>query len=227
MKSFIINITKIERNEGLKKIEVIKEEMVFYGPDKLSIAELLSIAVGTKNGKLLRELDKIGIRKLAESTLEEYKQIPGVTENIAYKLNALFTLAKKLHASKRTDVEVIRSPADAAALLSYLRYEKQEHFVCLYLNTKNEVLSRRTIFIGSLNSSIVHPREIFKEAYRVSAASVILAHQHPSGNPTPSEEDVEVTKRIMDSGVILGIDVLDHIIIGDNTFVSLKEKGYM
>lgn len=92
---------------------------------------------------------------------------------------------------------------------------------------KNQVLHKQTIFIGSLNASIVHPREVFKEAFRRSAASIICIHNHPSGDPTPSREDIEVTKRLAESGKIIGIDVLDHLIIGENKFVSLKEKGYL
>ncbi|PGO19076.1 DNA repair protein RadC [Bacillus thuringiensis] len=101
------------------------------------------------------------------------------------------------------------------------------NFICLYLNTKNQVLHRQTIFIGSLNTSIVHPREVFKEAFRRAAASIICLHNHPSGDPTPSREDIEVTKRLVECGQIIGIEVLDHIIIGDHKFVSLKEKGHI
>jgi DNA repair protein RadC len=108
-----------------------------------------------------------------------------------------------------------------------MRFLTQEHFVCLYLNTKNQVLHKRTIFIGSLNASIVHPREIFKEAFRRSAASIICLHNHPSGDPAPSKEDIEVTKRLVECGKIIGIDLLDHLIIGEHKYVSLKEKGYL
>lgn len=101
------------------------------------------------------------------------------------------------------------------------------NFICLYLNTKNQVIHRQTIFIGSLNTSIVHPREVFKEAFRRAAASIICLHNHPSGDPTPSREDIEVTKRLVECGQIIGIEVLDHIIIGDHKFVSLKEKGHI
>jgi len=97
----------------------------------------------------------------------------------------------------------------------------------LFLNVKNEVLHSRTIFIGSLNSSIVHPREVFREAVKRSAASIICAHNHPSGNPAPSPEDIEVTKRLAEAGRIVGIDLLDHIIIGDHKFLSLKEGDFI
>ncbi|OXS67536.1 DNA repair protein RadC [Lysinibacillus sp. KCTC 33748] len=98
--------------------------------------------------------------------------------------------------------------------------------VVLFLNVKNQIIHRKTIFIGSLNASIVHPREIYREAVKRSAASIICAHNHPSGVPTPSDEDIEVTRRILEAGYIIGIDLIDHLIIGDHQFISLKEKGY-
>jgi len=108
-----------------------------------------------------------------------------------------------------------------------MRDLKQEHFIAMFLNTKNQVIHRQTIFIGSLNASIVHPREVYKEAVKRSAASVICAHNHPSGDPTPSQEDIHVTRRLTECGKMLGIELLDHLVIGDRNFVSLKEKGYL
>lgn len=108
-----------------------------------------------------------------------------------------------------------------------MRFLSQEHFVCLYLNIKNQVIHRQTIFIGSLNASIVHPREVFKEALRRSAASIICFHNHPSVISSPSKEDIEVTKRLAECGKIMGIEILDHLIIGEKKFVSLREKGYL
>ncbi|MEC0493124.1 RadC family protein, partial [Bacillus glycinifermentans] len=101
------------------------------------------------------------------------------------------------------------------------------NFTCLYLNSKNQVIHKRTVFIGSLNSSIVHPREVFKEALKRSAASFICVHNHPSGDPAPSSEDIDVTRRLNECGQLIGIELLDHIVIGDQKFVSLKEKGYL
>ncbi|KHF28037.1 hypothetical protein LR68_03097 [Anoxybacillus sp. BCO1] len=108
-----------------------------------------------------------------------------------------------------------------------MRFLSQEHFVVLYLNTKNQVMHKKTVFIGSLNASIVHPREVYKEAIKRSAASIICIHNHPSGDPTPSREDIEVTRRLVECGRLVGIELLDHLIIGDKTYVSLKEKGYV
>ncbi|HDR6242880.1 TPA: DNA repair protein RadC [Bacillus cereus] len=114
-----------------------------------------------------------------------------------------------------------------AVLFCFVIFRIYVNFICLYLNTKNQVIHRQTIFIGSLNTSIVHPREVFKEAFRRAAASIICLHNHPSGDPTPSREDIAVTKRLVECGQIIGIEVLDHIIIGDHKFVSLKEKGHI
>src|SRR5690625_6845157 len=129
---------------------------------------------------------------------------------------------------KQEDKYISRSPEDGANyVMEDMRTLKQEHFVVLFLPTKNQVIHRKTIFIGSLNSSIVHPREVFREAVRRSAASIICIHNHPSGDPTPSQEDIHVTRRLVESGKIVGIEVLDHLIIGNRKFVSLKEKGYL
>ena len=106
-----------------------------------------------------------------------------------------------------------------------MRHLSQEHFLCLFLNTKNRVIDKKCIFVGSLNSSVVHPREVFREAIRRSSAGVICVHNHPSGDPTPSREDIHVTERLVEAGQIVGIELLDHIIIGDHRYYSMKEKG--
>lgn len=122
----------------------------------------------------------------------------------------------------------IRCPQDVYNLIGPgLRDEKREHFIALLLDTKGGVMRQRTVSIGDLSSSIVHPREVFLEAIRHSAASLIVSHNHPSGDPTPSSEDVAVTRRLVEAGEMLGIEVLDHVIVGDSRWYSLKEKGLM
>lgn len=122
---------------------------------------------------------------------------------------------------------MIRTPQDVADLLmEELRYLDREVMRLLILDTKNQVIATPTVSVGILDASMVHPREIFKDCIRRSAASVIIVHNHPSGDPTPSANDIEVTRRLRRAGEILGIDVLDHIIIGDNRFVSLKQEGF-
>lgn len=191
------------------------------------------LRTGTKNESVLQLAQRLikefqGLRMLMNASLEELTKIKGVGEAKAIQLLAAIELGKRIANMKNEERYVIRSPEDGANyVMEEMRFLTQEHFVCLFLNTKNEVIHKQTIFIGSLNASIVHPRELFKEAFRRSAASMICLHNHPSGNPEPSREDIEVTRRLVECGKILGVDVLDHIIIGDKRYVSLKEKGYL
>ena len=133
-----------------------------------------------------------------------------------------------LREGSREYAAAVRGPEDAANyLMPILRYEVKENFVVLLLNTQHKILGHRVVSIGSLSASIVHPREVFKEAIKVNAASIIVAHNHPSGDPTPSREDVAVTERLVKAGKIMDIQVLDHIIIGDSKYLSMKERGHM
>ena len=137
-------------------------------------------------------------------------------------------LGKRLAAYRKEEQVSIKSPEEAALLImEEMRFLDREHFKAMLLNTKNHCLSIETISIGSLNASIVHPRELFKLAVKKSAAALILAHNHPSGDPNPSREDIEITKRLAEAGKIMGIEVLDHLIIGNGNFISLKERGYI
>lgn len=165
------------------------------------------------------------IADLMSVTEQELMQIKGVGKVRANQILAALELARKLNVPVESQY-IIRSPRDAANLLiPEMRYLQCEHFVVLFLNTKNGVIARETISIGSLNASIVHPREVFKAAIKRSSASIIAAHNHPSGSPLPSSEDIQITKRLVESGNIIGIDVLDHVIIGGDQFYSLKEHG--
>src|SRR5699024_4965836 len=141
---------------------------------------------------------------------------------------AAVELGKRIHQYKEKEKYVIRSPEDGANyVMEEMCHLAQEHFVTLFLNTKNQVIHRQTIFIGSLNASIMHQREVYREAIKRSAASIICVYNHPSGDPAQSQEDIHVTKRLKESGKMIGIELLDHIIIGDRKFISLKEKGYL
>lgn len=212
-----------------------RERFLQDGPHSLSNQELLALLLrtGTKQESVLQLSNKLitqfeGLRLLKDATVEEISAIKGIGKAKAIQILAAVELGRRINNLNQTDRYVIRSPEDCANYcMNDMRFLTQEHFVCLYLNTKNQVLHRQTIFIGSLNSSIVHPREVYKEAFRRSAASIICVHNHPSGDPTPSREDIEVTKRLAECGKIIGIDILDHIIIGEKKYVSLKEKGYL
>jgi DNA repair protein RadC len=212
-----------------------RERLIRQGADSLSNQELIAILLrtGTRQesvlvlaNRILSSFDKI--QDLKDATIEEMMQVKGVGQAKAVQLLAAAELGKRLYRKHSEGRYTIKSPEDAAAyLMTDMSSLNQEHFVVLFLNVKNEILHKQTIFIGSLSSSIVHPREIFREAVKRSAASIIVAHNHPSGNPSPSPEDIEVTKRLIEAGSIMGIELLDHVIIGDHKFLSLKEKGYM
>ncbi|MGG0716322.1 DNA repair protein RadC [Robertmurraya massiliosenegalensis] len=212
-----------------------RERFEQSGPASLSNHELIAILLrtGTKEESVLQLSNRLltnfeGLRLLKDATLDEITAIKGIGKAKAIQVLAAVEIGRRISNLAYDDRYVIRSPEDGANyVMNEMRFLSQEHFVCLYLNTKNQVLHKKTIFIGSLNASIVHPREVFKEALRRSAASVICLHNHPSGDPTPSREDIEVTKRLVESGKIIGIEILDHLIIGENKFVSLKEKGYL
>jgi DNA repair protein RadC len=212
-----------------------RERFILNGPQSLSNHELIAILLrtGTKEESVLQLSNRLlnhfeGLRLLKAATLEEMTEIKGIGHAKAIQILAAVEIGRRVSNLSFNDRYVIRSPEDGAKyVMNDMRFLSQEHFVCLYLNTKNQVIHKQTIFIGSLNASIVHPREVFREALKRSAASIIALHNHPSGDPTPSREDIEVTKRLVECGKIIGIDLLDHLIIGENKFVSLKEKGYL
>ena len=212
-----------------------RERLIKQGPQSLSNQELIAILLrtGTKRESVLSLANRVLIyfeklHELKHATLEEIMSIKGIGQAKAVQLLAAIELGRRLSQKQEESRFTIRSPKDAASfLVPEMASLQQEHFVALYLNVKNQVIHKQTIFIGSLNSSIVHPREIFKEAVKRSAASIICAHNHPSGNAAPSPEDIEVTKRLQEAGFIIGIELIDHIIIGDHQYYSLKEQGYI
>ncbi|WP_430540052.1 RadC family protein [Neobacillus drentensis] len=212
-----------------------RERFKTHGPQSLSNHELIAILLrtGTKDESVLQLSNRLlthfeGLRMLKGATLEEMTEIKGIGAAKAIQILAAVEIGRRIANLNYTDRYVIRSPEDGAKyVMNDMRFLTQEHFVCLFLNTKNQVIHKQTVFIGSLNASIVHPREVFREALKRSAASIIALHNHPSGDPTPSKEDIDVTKRLVECGKIIGIDLLDHLIIGENKFVSLKEKGYL
>jgi DNA repair protein RadC len=212
-----------------------RERFMKSGPQSLSNHELIAILLctGTKEESVLQLSNRLltqfeGLRLLKSATLQEMTEIKGIGQTKAIQILAAVELGRRVSNLAFDERFCIRSPEDGAKyMMNDMRFLTQEHFVCLYLNTKNQVIHKQTIFIGSLNASIVHPREVFREALKRSAASIICLHNHPSGDPAPSREDIEVTKRLAECGKIIGVDLLDHLIIGENKFVSLKEKGYL
>lgn len=165
--------------------------------------------------------------ELMDVSEQQLVGIKGIGIGKARQLTAMLKLAQILSVPT-IEKTTIRSPKDAFDLLEPdFRFSTKEYFTCLFLNTKNKVIFKEIVSIGSLNAAIVHPREVFRAAIKRCSASLICAHNHPSGDSTPSLEDVELTKRLVNAGEIIGIEVLDHIIIGGNNFVSLKERGLM
>ncbi|SDF03570.1 DNA repair protein RadC [Fontibacillus panacisegetis] len=164
--------------------------------------------------------------ELINASEQQLTSIKGIGKKKALQIYALIQLAKSITIQDQKNC-IIRTPQDVFKLLeAELCHEQKEHFICLFLNTKNRLIFKETISIGSLNAAIVHPREVFHAAIRRCSASLICAHNHPSGDPEPSMEDINLTKRLIAAGEIIGIEVLDHVIIGGNRFYSLKEHGH-
>ncbi len=212
-----------------------RERLVRYGAEALSNAELLAIIlrVGTQEYSAIGLAEHMlsrfnGLKGIATSSVEDLSRIKGLGIAKAAQIKAMAELGKRLAASVGHSRPTIRSPQDAADLvMPELRDEPQEHFKGIFLNSKNEVLKIRTITIGSLDASMIAPRELFRDAISTNSASVIIAHNHPSGDPTPSQEDITVSKRLSEAGKVVGIEVLDHLVIGEGRWVSLKERGLM
>jgi len=218
-----------------------RERLKLRGAAALTEAELVAILLRTgMKGISVVELSQQILREfgslegLARTPLEVIAKIKGVGETKAIQLKAAFELARRLSDSSRGKQRIVSSPEDAAAMMREdMRSLDREEFRVLLLNTKNALIKKCEVSRGSLNASIVEPREVFKDAIAASAASMILVHNHPSGDPTPSSEDIAVTKRLVKAGDLLNIAVLDHIILGhrttkhDQDFVSLKELGLM
>lgn len=168
------------------------------------------------------------LRDLFDASVEELMAVPGVGPVRAIRLRAIIELAKRFLTAPPANRITISGPADVAALLTpQMRHLPQEAFKCVLLNTKHQVIQVLTVSLGTLNASLVHPRELFREAVKRSCAAVILAHNHPSGNPSPSQEDIALTRRLAEAGKLLGIEVLDHVVLGDGTFFSFKQAGRM
>ncbi len=222
--------TKAKRTiKELPKVERPREKLMQYGPEKLSNSELLAIILrsGKKGENVIELANKILKRfskdELPNLTFNDLKDYPGLGPAKACEIVACFELGKRLLKDKKA--EIYLNPKEVWEELKDLRDNKKEHFVILYLNSRNQEIKREIISVGSLNANLVHPREVFEPAVRNLAAQIILAHNHPSGDPEPSEDDLEITKRLVESGKILGIEVTDHIIITKDNFFSFKSKG--
>ena len=211
-----------------------REKLLREGRDKLSTAEVLAILIGSGGADRsaleiatnLLTMDSRGSAFLGECRPEEMMSVKGIGRAKACEILAAVELGKRIAACPREERRVISTSADIAdVVMEKMRYYRKEHFVCMLINVKGEIIEESCISIGDLCSSVTHPREVFVDAVRRSAGSVVFIHNHPSGDPTPSEADVATTKRLIEAGQILGIPVLDHIVIGDGEYVSMKAKG--
>jgi len=215
--------------KDLPKVERPREKLMQYGPGKLSNSELLAIVLrsGKKGENVIELANKILKRfskdELPNLTFNDLKDYPGLGPAKACEIVACFELGKRLLKDKKA--EIYLKPREIWEELKDLRDHKKEHFVIFYLDSRNQEIKREIVSVGSLNANLVHPREVFEPAVRNLAAQIILAHNHPSGDPEPSEDDLEITKRLVESGKILGIEVIDHIIITKTGFISFKDKN--
>lgn len=210
-----------------------RERLMQVGAQAVSTSELMAIILRTGSGRenVLRLAERIlaqfgDLAGISRATLPELQQVKGVGPAKAVEIKAALELGRRLTALTPEERPRVTAPADAANLLmSEMSLLEQEHLRVLLLDTRNHVLKIPTVYIGSLNMSVVRIAELFRPAIRENAAAIIVAHNHPSGDPSPSAEDVRVTREIVKAGKLLNIELLDHIVIGRQRFVSLKERG--
>jgi DNA repair protein RadC len=217
----------------LPRQERPRERLQKFGPEALSAQELLALIIGRgiprKSVMSIAQelLAKFGnVKAISQASIEELSQIKGIGLAKAAQIKACFELGRREELEPELKNFDIKDPeAVVKAIRASIKDKAKEHFKLILLNPRNKIIGISTISVGTLNASLVHPREVFKDAIMHSAASVVLAHNHPSGDPEPSEDDITITKRLIEAGKILGIEVMDHIIIAKNGFFSFKEKG--
>jgi len=216
--------------KDLPKIERPREKLIAKGAENLKDSELLAILLRTgRAGKNVIEiasqiLTKHSKKRLLQMTYEDLLKIKGIDSAKATTLLAAFELSRRALEVDDSNLPIISTPKDVVAQLTELRQNKKEHFVALYLNARNQLVHKETISMGTLNANLVHPREVFEPALKYSAASIMIAHNHPSGDSKPSEDDLEITKKLTEAGKMMGVEVLDHIIVTKNNYFSFKDE---
>ncbi|MBE3590492.1 MAG: DNA repair protein RadC [Firmicutes bacterium] len=217
-----------------------RERLLAQGPQALSATELVALLLDTGHPRagasaldlaarllahLRRQQGEAALAAISTASIEDIRAVPGIGPAKAARLLAAVELGRRLAEARPARVSVARPEDVVRWLQPRLRDYDREHFVVVWLDTKHHVLGHETVSVGGLDAALAHPREVFKGAVLRSAAAVILAHNHPSGDPTPSADDIDLTRRLAEAGRLLGIEVLDHIVIGGHRFVSLRERG--
>ncbi len=228
----------MEKNYTISKIpkdERPREKLLKYGAEILTNSELLALIIGfgskkdsaiTLSQKIIYNNNK-GLLNIVETNPELLKSFNGISDAKAAKILAVAELSKRISRERVSKTKITSPQTISALLLEEMRYLKKEVFKTVLLDTKNNVISINNVSVGCLDSTVVHPREVFLDAIKSSSAAIILVHNHPSGEVEPSKDDISITNRIIECGKIIGIKVLDHIIIGNGNYLSFKEKGYI
>ena len=211
-----------------------RERLIEYGKENLSNEELLSIILKTGNGKVsVREISNNllnyfnGIENLKNVTKEQLQNVKGIGQVQALTILSVVELGKRIYMMSNGENKILLN--SSRAIYDYMKYQlydkKQEYFYCLYVNQKKELIERKLLFMGTLNRSVVHPREVFKNAYLCSASGIICVHNHPSDDISPSREDIRLTNALVELGQVNGIPIIDHIIVGNDNYYSFYEDG--
>ena len=226
--SIIVGVVIHMRIKDIPKIERPREKLMQYGPARLSNSELLALLLrsGRKGENVLtlanRVLRKYKGENIPSLSYNELRQFPGMGPAKACEIVACFELGKRLLKGKASGFFL--KPEDVCKELKDICGHKKEHFIIFFLDSRNQEIKREVISVGSLNANLVHPREVFEPAIKNLAAQVLLAHNHPSGDLEPSEDDLALNKRLVEAGKILGIEVIDHIVISKSGYFSFKER---
>ncbi len=224
-----MNLYKIK---NLPVSERPRERLKMAGSNQLSDREVLAIILktGTKdksvNDLAIDVLNTYSLSELKEVSLNSLLKIKGIGEVKAIELLAAIELGKRIFLRKNNNFHTLNSPEQIFLYTKYLFFDlKQEYFYCLYFNNKQQLIGEKLLFQGTINRSLTHPREIFKEAYRLSATSIVCMHNHPSNNTTPSKEDIDFTNTLISLGQLQGIPIIDHIIVGNDNYYSFMEHS--
>ena len=223
-----LTLTNTPLIKELPSSEQPQNRLLTYGSAALSTIELVACVLGTPDALAQAQglATRFGLQGLLKASIYELSQVPGVGPKHAAQLKAALELGRRSTLADDEDRPKITSPSDAAALLMVeMAPLEQEHLVVLNLDTKNRLVSKETLYVGNVNTTVVRISEVLRPAIRNNSPALIISHNHPSGDPTPSPEDVRMTRELVEAGRLMGIDVLDHLVIGQGRYVSLKERG--